>query len=134
MKRTKFFWALLIFVFGLVSVLLSGCSEEEPSWHAFDGAINEKGFPVPQDANTPDRTTANAAMDYVRYSLPGLKAKEGIPDPYMDAIEAWGWEEIKAEEVDGSSRIFKKDQSIVHITVYDDYFILMVPKEKKAAL
>jgi len=131
MKRTRRFWTLIILCIAVG--LLAGCGTKEPSWQSFEGALNEKSFPVPKEANSPDRTTTNAAMDYVRYSLQGLKEEDSIPDPYLDEIEAWGWIEQKKEEI-GSSRVFQKDGLNVHVTVHDDYFIVMVPKEKKASI
>ncbi|MCL6605980.1 MAG: hypothetical protein K6T94_24200 [Paenibacillus sp.] len=131
MKRTRRFWTLIILCIAVG--LLAGCGTKEPSWQSFEGALNEKGFPVPKEANSPDRTTTNAAMDYVRYSLQGLKEEDSIPDPYLDEIEAWGWSEQKKEEI-GASRVFQKDGLNVHVTVHDDYFIVMVPKEKKASI
>jgi len=133
MKRTRGFWTL--FILSIVVGLLAGCGTKEPSWQSFEGALNEKSFPIPKEANSPDRTTTNAAMDYVRYSLPGLKEKDSIPDPYLEEIKAWGWVEVKQKNDESVvSRVFQKDGLNVHITVHDDYFILMVPKEKKASI
>ncbi|WP_410512935.1 hypothetical protein PaeBR_00065 [Paenibacillus sp. BR2-3] len=131
MKRTKGFWTL--FILCIVMGLLAGCGTKELSWQSFEGALNEKSFPVPKEANSPDRTTTNVAMDYVRYSLPGLKEKDSIPEPYLKTIKAWGWSEQEKEET-GASRVFEKDGLNVHISVHDDYFIVMVPKEKKASI
>ncbi|AIQ10603.1 hypothetical protein [Paenibacillus durus] len=129
MKRARTLWTLLILC--MVAVLLAGCASKEPSWESFEGALNEKSFPVPKEANSPDRTTTNTAMDYVRYSLPGLKENDNIPEPYSEAIQSWGWNELPAENT-ASSHVFQKDQLIVHLTIHDGYFIIMVPKDKKA--
>ncbi|MEK3790312.1 hypothetical protein MKX42_00935 [Paenibacillus sp. FSL R7-0204] len=130
MKRTQPLWILVILC--IVGVMLAGCGTKEPAWETFNGALNEEDFPVPKEASSPDRTTTNVAMDYVRYSLPGLKEKNGVPEPYLAAIKAWGWEEQKQKADDsGSSRVFQKEGLIVHLTVHDDYFIVMIPKEKK---
>ena len=131
MKRTQPIWILVILC--IVGVMLAGCGTKEPTWEAFDGALNEKSFPVPKEASSPDRTTTNVAMDYVRYSLPGLKEKKGVPEPYLEEIKAWGWEE-QSDADSGGSRVFQKDGLIVHLTVHDGYFIVMIPKEKKAVL
>lgn len=128
MKRTQPLWILVILC--IVGVMLAGCGTKEPAWETFDGALNEKSFPVPKEASSPDRTTTNVAMDYVRYSLPGLKEKKGVPGPYLEEIKAWGWEE-QSNEDSGSSRVFQKEGLIVHLTVHDGYFIVMIPKEKK---
>ncbi|OKP76911.1 hypothetical protein A3844_19970 [Paenibacillus helianthi] len=131
MKRTRPLW--IVFILCIVGVMLVGCGTKEPAWDTFEGALNEKGFPVPKEANSTDRTTSNVAMDYVRYSMPDLKEKEGVPEPYRKAIEAWGWEEQK-EEDSTNSRVYQKDGVIVHLTVHNGYFIVMIPKEKKASI
>lgn len=128
MKPTKALWILIMAI--IVSIMLAGCGTKEPSWDTFEGAMNEKSFPVPKEANSPDRTTTNEAMDYVRYSLPGLKEKNDIPEPYLNTIKEWGWTEQEDQEKAGS-RVFQKNGLTVHVTVHDDYFIIMVPKEKK---
>ncbi|MNC08000.1 hypothetical protein D3C75_555710 [compost metagenome] len=132
MKQNRPLWILIIVC--ILSVSLIGCGAKEPKWDSFEGALNEKSFPVPEEASSPDRTTTNVAMDYVRYSLSGLKEKEGLPDPYLEAIEAWGWKEQKGAEDAGNSRVFQKDSLIIHLTVHDGYFIVMIPKEKKVAI
>lgn len=131
MKQTKSVGTLIILC--IITLLLTSCGTKAPSWDTFEGALNEKSFPVPHEASSPDQTTTNVAMDYVRYTLPGLKEKEGIPDPYKEAIKAWGWKEKEDEKV-GSSSVFQKDELIVHLTIHDDYFIVMIPKEKKALI
>lgn len=131
MKQARPFWILLIVC--IVGVTLVGCGTKEPSWDSFEGALNEKSFPVPKEATSPDRTTTNVAMDYVRYSLPGVKEKEGVPEPYLETIKAWGWEELKEDESE-NSRVFKKEGLIVHLTVHNDYFIVMIPKESKVSI
>ncbi|MNI54041.1 hypothetical protein D3C73_1089080 [compost metagenome] len=57
-----------------------------------------------------------------------------MPEPYLKAIDEWGWEEQKSDENSGNSRVFQKDGLIVHLTVHDGYFIVMIPKEKKASI
>ncbi|WNS42220.1 hypothetical protein [Paenibacillus sp. MMS20-IR301] len=128
MKRAQPFWIFVILC--IVGAMLAGCGAQEPAWDTFDGALNEKSFPVPKEASSPDRTTTNVAMDYVRYSLPWMKEKKGIPEPYLDVIKDWGWIEQDSEN-SGSSRVFEKEGLIVHLTVHDGYFIVMIPKEKK---
>lgn len=129
MKKTKSIWTLM-FIF-ILTVVMTSCGTKAPTWDTFEGALNEKTFPVPHEASSSDQITTNEAMEYVRYSLPGLKEEEGIPEPYLEAIKAWGWIEKKEEQL-GSSRVFEKDELIVHLTIHDDYFIVMIPKEKKA--
>lgn len=131
MKLNRHLW--ILFIVCILSVAMIGCSSKEPNWDSFEGALNEKSFPVPKEASSPDRTTTNVAMDYVRYSLSGLREKEGLPDPYLEAIEAWGWKEQKGDEDSGNSRVFQREGLIVHLTVHDGYFIVMIPKEKKGS-
>ncbi|AIQ33206.1 MULTISPECIES: hypothetical protein [Paenibacillus] len=131
MKQFKIF--SLIMISCILTLILASCGTKEPTWDTFEGALNEKSFPVPHEANSPDQTTTNVAMDYVRYSLPGLKEKNGIPDPYMEAIKAWGWTEEEDDDSD-SSGVFLKDGLTVHLTVHDDYFVVMIPKEKKTSI
>lgn len=131
MKQTKMIRILILSC--IVTLILASCGTKAPTWDNFEGALNEKSFPVPHEANSPDQTTTNVAMDYVRYSLPGLKEKEGIPEEYMEVIKAWGWVELEEESSD-SSGVFQKDGLTVHLTVHDDYFIVMIPKEKKSTI
>ncbi|UQZ34206.1 hypothetical protein C2I18_12105 [Paenibacillus sp. PK3_47] len=131
MKQARPFW--ILFIVCIVGVMLVGCGTKAPSWDSFEGAMNEKSFPVPKEATSPDSTTTNVAMDYVRYSLPGLKEKNGVPEPYLEAIKAWGWEELKEDESE-NSRVFQKEGLIVHLTVHNDYFIVMIPKENKVSV
>lgn len=131
MKQLKIF--KLIMISCILTLILASCGAKEPKWDTFEGALNEKSFPVPHEANSPDQTTTNVAMDYVRYSLPGLKEKNGIPDPYLEAIKAWGWTEQEDDDSD-SSGVFLKDGLTVHLTVHDDYFVVIIPKEKKTSI
>lgn len=131
MKSSKM---IKIFILACVTALLmASCGTKAPTWDTFEGALNEKSFPVPHEANSPDQTTTNVAMDYVRYSLPGLKEKDGIPEEYLEAIKAWGWTLLEEEDSD-SSGVFQKDGLTVHLTVHDDYFVVMIPKEKKTMI
>ncbi|HEY4432020.1 MAG TPA: hypothetical protein VGN87_13415 [Paenibacillus sp.] len=131
MKHLKIF--RLITISCILTLILASCGAKEPTWDTFESALNEKSFPVPHEANSPDQATTNVAMDYVRYSLPGLKEKNGIPDPYLEAIKAWGWTEQDDDDSD-SSGVFLKDGLTVHLTVHDDYFVVMIPKEKKTSI
>lgn len=133
MKQTKLF--SLIIISCILTLVVAACGAKEPTWTTFEGSLNEKSFPVPYEANSPDQTTTNVAMDYVRYTLPGLKEKDGIPKPYKDAIESWGWKEQKEDNDDSNfSAVYLKDGLTVHLTVHDDYFVVMVPKEKKTSI
>lgn len=114
-----------------ILMLGSGCGEStQPSWESFDGAANIKSFPIPKEANKTEQTKGNSDLDYVRYALPGLKEAESLPEPYIKEIESWGWKE-KKEEQKGSSLVFEKGKTIVHLTVHDDFLIITVPSPMK---
>jgi hypothetical protein len=116
-----------------VTILLigSGCgASAEPSWETFDGAANVKSFPVPKEANKTEQTTGNSDLDYVRYALPGLKGDDSIPEAYLEEIESWGWKQKEVED-NGSSLVFEKGKSIVHLSVHDDFLIITVPTQLK---
>lgn len=116
---------------GTILIMGSGCgSSGQPSWKSFDGAANVKSFPIPKEANKTEQTKGNSDLDYVRYALPGLKETESLPEPYINEIESWGWKE-KKEEQKGSSLVFEKGKSIVHLTVHDDFLIITVPAPLK---
>lgn len=128
----KYSWLVLILIISVTSMLVIGCGAKEPSWTAFEGAANVKTFPVPKEANKTDRANGNSDMDFVRYALPGMKEADDIPTPYLQEIAAWGWKEEK-EQSAPSQRVFLKDKQIVHLSVHDDYFTLLVPKDTKSA-
>ncbi|SMF92748.1 hypothetical protein SAMN05661091_6002 [Paenibacillus uliginis N3/975] len=114
-----------------ILIMGSACgSPSQPSWESFDGAANVKSFPIPKEANKTEQTKGNSDLDYVRYSLPGLKESDSLPEPYLEVIESWGWKE-KKEEQKGSSLVFEKGKSIVHLTVHDDFLIITVPAPLK---
>ncbi|MBT2761411.1 hypothetical protein [Paenibacillus sp. ISL-20] len=116
-----------------VTILLigSGCgASAESSWETFDGAANVKSFPVPKEANKTEQTTGNSDLDYVRYALPGLKESDSIPEAYLEEIESWGWKQKEVED-NGSSLVFEKGKSIVHLSVHDDFLIITVPTQLK---
>ncbi|MFC7682225.1 hypothetical protein [Paenibacillus sp. GCM10028914] len=114
-----------------ILILVSGCgASSEPTWESFDGAANVKSFPIPKEANKTEQTKGNSDLDYVRYALPGLKESESLPEEYIKEIESWGWKE-KKEEQKGSSLVFEKGKSIVHLTVHDDFLIITVPSPLK---
>ncbi|WP_054954640.1 hypothetical protein [Paenibacillus dakarensis] len=116
---------------GAILMVGSGCGASvKPSWESFDGAANVKSFPIPKEANKTEQTKGNSGLDYVRYSLPGLKESESLPEAYIKEIESWGWKE-KKEERKGSSLVFEKGKNIVHLTVHDDYLIITVPAPLK---
>ncbi|RAR40697.1 hypothetical protein [Paenibacillus sp. MDMC362] len=109
----------------------SGCgASTKPSWETFDGAANVKSFPVPKEANKTEQTTGNSDLDYVRYALPGLKGDDSIPEAYLEEIESWGWKQKEVED-NGSSLVFEKGKSIVHLSVHDDFLIITVPTQLK---
>ncbi|GIP30623.1 hypothetical protein J23TS9_57530 [Paenibacillus sp. J23TS9] len=131
MRRQSWLHALLLF--GIVVMLITGCGKSDSSWTTFEGAANEKTFPVPKEANRTDRNVGNTKIDYVRYSMNGLKEKESIPDVYLEKIKEWGWREITDESED-ASRVFEKQNRIIHLTIHDNYFTVTVLAKGKATV
>ncbi|MWV47602.1 hypothetical protein GRF59_28905 [Paenibacillus sp. HJL G12] len=131
MRRQSWLHALLLF--GIVVVLITGCGKSEPSWTTFEGAANEKTFPVPKEANRTDRNVGTTKIDYVRYSMNGLKEKESIPEVYLQKIKEWGWRE-NTEDSEEASRVFEKQNRIVHLTIHDNYFTVTVQTKGKATV
>ncbi|MEC0373101.1 hypothetical protein P9847_27205 [Paenibacillus chibensis] len=131
MHRQSWLHALLLF--GIVVLLITGCGKTEPSWTNFEGAANEKTFPVPKEANRTDRNAGNTKIDYVRYSMNGLKEEDSIPDAYLQKIKEWGWKE-NTDESEDASRVFEKQNRIVHLTIHDNYFTVTVLAKGKATV
>ena len=116
---------------GAILLLGAGCgASAEVSWETYDGAANVKSFPIPKEANRTEQSKGIGELDYVRYSLPGMKEDESLPEAYLNEIKSWGWKE-KKEEQKGSSLVFEKGKSVVHLTVQDDYLIVTVPSQIK---
>lgn len=130
MKRKVACFAFCLFC---SSLLLTGCTPEEPSsWAVYDGATVEESFPVPQEASKTDVTANNTKMSYVRYSVPGLGSLSRIPEAYLDAIKAWGWtEQTGQENLDEPNPIFifSKEGTTVHLSLEGNYLTVLVPKE-----
>lgn len=126
-------WLHALLVFGVVCLLLTGCMKSEPSWTSFEGAANDKTFPVPKEANRTDRTSGNSKLDYVRYSMKGLKEDEHVPEAYLNKIKEWGWKE-KTEEAEGSSHVFEKQNRVINLTIHKDYFTVTVLTKGKATV
>jgi hypothetical protein len=120
-------WLYALVLLCMITVFLSGCGSSKPSWTSFEGAANEKNFPVPKEANQKDSLAANSEMNVVNYSLPGLKENDTFPLDYLKVISEWGWLEDKVNQQD-SVRVFKKDNKVIQITIHDDYFVIMMPK------
>ncbi|BFH65931.1 MULTISPECIES: hypothetical protein [Paenibacillus] len=131
MRKRSWLHALLLL--GIVTILLVGCGKSQPSWTSFDGAANEKTFPVPKEANRTDRNVGNNKIDYVRYSMDGLKESDTFPEAYLEKIKEWGWKENE-EESEGTSKVFEKQNRIVHLTIHDNYFTVTVLPKGKAAV
>ncbi len=131
MRRRSWLHALLLF--SIVMLLLAGCGKSQPSWSSFEGAANEKTFPVPKEANRTDRNVGNTKIDYVRYSMSGLKEKDSFPEEYLEKIKEWGWRE-NTDESEGASKVFEKQNRVVHLTIHDNYFTVTVLAKGKAAV
>lgn len=120
-------WLRALVLLCMIIMVLTGCNSSEISWDSFEGAANEKSFPVPKVASKTDRPTGNPELNYARYMLPGLKEEDSIPDIYLQTIKDWGWQENEDEQSE-ASRVFKKDNLVVQVTIHDDFFMIMVPK------
>ncbi|WP_438348336.1 hypothetical protein ACP8HI_22400 [Paenibacillus sp. FA6] len=120
-------WLHALVLLCTITVFLSGCGSSKPSWTSFEGAANEKSFPVPKEANQRDHSAANLEMNVANYSLPGLKEDDLFPAAYLEAISEWGWLEDEEDQQD-VARVFKKDNKVVQVTILDDYFVIMMPK------
>ncbi|EHS59972.1 MULTISPECIES: hypothetical protein [Paenibacillus] len=131
MRRNK--WLALLVLFSVAVAILTGCVEEEPSWTSFEGAANEKTFPVPKEASKTDRASSNSDMDYVRYALPALKESDSLPAPYLEEIAAWGWTE-EPNLSTSNQKVFQKNKHMVHLSVHDGSFTVLVPKDGKTAV
>ncbi|WP_338541206.1 hypothetical protein [Paenibacillus tundrae] len=116
-------------------VILTACGETGVAWTSYEGAVNEKGFPVPKVANKSDQSEGNSDMDYVRYTLSGISESTSLPEVYLNEIKNWGWTEEQAKRNSNTSsslRVFAKEGHIVQLAVHDGFFTLMVPKNDTA--
>ena len=127
-RRGRFSLSFIAVVLMMIAIFISGCtSSSKLSWTTFVGAAVEKNFPVPKEANRTDSVLNNSKMDYVHYSLSGLREDDGVPEPYKKAITEWGWIE-KVDENTGTTRVYEKGKLIVQLTIHDDSFTVLVPK------
>lgn len=113
--------------------VIVGCAASEPSWTTFMGSAVEKSFPIPKEAKRTETTMNNSKMDYVHYSLKGLRESSSVPEAYQKAITEWGWTE-KTEESTGTTRVYSKDKLIVQLTIHDNSFTVLVPKNEDKAI
>ncbi|MBR2563134.1 MAG: hypothetical protein IKE29_00750 [Paenibacillus sp.] len=117
-----------------LTVILVGCGEVSGSvWTSYEGAVNEKSFPVPKVANKSDQSDNNSDMDYVRYTVSGINESTSLPEVYLDEIKSWGWTEKEAKpssNSSGSLHVFSKDGHIVQLAVHNGSFTLMVPRNE----
>lgn len=111
----------------LMLFIIAGCGTSEPTWSTFVGSAVEKSFPVPKEAKRTETAMNNSKMDYVHYSLSGLKESNSVPEAYEKAIKEWGWTEQK-EESAGTTRVYHKDRLVVQLTIHDNAFTVLVPK------
>ncbi|OAB42761.1 hypothetical protein [Paenibacillus glacialis] len=120
-------WLRALVLLCSIMIVLVGCGNADPSWVSFEGAANEKSFPVPKEGNKKDPPANNSEMNVVRYFLPGLKESDVFPEVYLETIIEWGWQEEVDDQRD-AVRVFKKDKKVVQVIVEDDFFVIMVPK------
>ncbi|PYE43789.1 hypothetical protein HUB98_17150 [Paenibacillus barcinonensis] len=117
-----------------LAVVLAGCGEASGSvWTSYEGAVNEKSFPVPKVANKSDQSENNSDMDYVRYTLSGINEGMSLPEVYLDEIKSWGWTEKQTKRSSNTSsnlHVFSKEGHIVQLAVHDGSFTLMVPRNE----
>ncbi|MBB6023956.1 hypothetical protein HNR77_005058 [Paenibacillus sp. JGP012] len=117
-----------------LAIVLAGCGEASGSvWTSYEGAVNEKSFPVPKVANKSDQSENNSDMDYVRYTLSGINEGMSLPEVYLDEIKSWGWTEKEAKQSSNTSsnlHVFAKEGHIVQLAVHDGSFTLMVPRNE----
>lgn len=119
----------LCFMSGVLIMLLliTGCTDSEPSWTTFVGSAVEKSFPVPKEAKRTETAMNNTKVDYVHYSMTGLREDDPVPEPYLKAITEWGWTE-NTQESTGTTRVYTKDKLVVQLTLNKDSFTVLVPK------
>lgn len=113
--------------------VIAGCAASEPSWTTFVGSAVEKSFPIPKEAKRTETAMNNSKMDYVHYSLSGLRESNGVPDAFQKAITEWGWTE-NTEESTGTTLVYKKDKLVVQLTIHDNSFTVLVPKMEEKAI
>lgn len=119
----------------LMLILIAGCTptESSSSWESFTGSSVEKSFPIPKEAKRTETALNNSKLDYVHYSLKGLMESDGVPEEYANAITQWGWTEETAEST-GTTRVYKKDKLTVQLTIHDNTFTVLVPKQVEKAI
>lgn len=119
----------------LMLMIIAGCTsaESSPSWESFTGSSVEKSFPIPKEAKRTETALNNSKLDYVHYSLKGLQESNGVPEEYTNAITLWGWTEETAEST-GTTTVYKKDKLTVQLTIHDNSFTVLVPKQKEKAI
>ncbi|WP_044482632.1 hypothetical protein [Paenibacillus antibioticophila] len=125
----------LCFMSGVLMMLLiiTGCTDSEPSWTTFVGSAVEKSFPVPKEAKRTETATNNTKVDYVHYSMPGLREDDPVPEPYVKAITEWGWKE-NTKESTGTTLVFTKDKLVVQLTMHKNAFTVLVPKMQEKTI
>lgn len=114
----------------MILLAITGCASSTPSWTKFEGSAVEKSFPVPKEASITETALNNSRMDYVHYSLSGINESSSVPEEYQQAIHEWGWTE-QEDQNSGTTRVYMKDKVIVQLTIHDNSFTVLVPKQEK---
>ncbi|WP_138496077.1 hypothetical protein [Paenibacillus pinistramenti] len=124
-KKIK--WYLFCLLCILLFTLSAGCNTADNSWKVYEGSAVDKTFPVPKAASKAESALKSSKMEYVRYSVPGLKEDSKLPTAYEEEIEAWGWTENKEEQA-GSTRVFTRNHQTIQLSLQKNAFILYIPK------
>lgn len=113
----------------IMLLIISGCGSSEPSLDEYVGAVVEKTFPVPAEATHSESMLTNSEMRYIQYTMSGIH-NDTIPEQYQQAISDWGW--IEKEGVKpGNTMIYEKDNQMIQVSVQDNGFTILVPKQDR---
>lgn len=111
-------------------LVIAGCGSSEPPLDDYVGAAVEKTFPVPAEAIHSESMLTNSEMRYIQYTFSGFHEKDKIPDQYQQTILDWGWVERESAK-EGNTIVYEKDNQIVQVTVQDNGFTILVPKQDR---
>ncbi|GGA51287.1 hypothetical protein [Paenibacillus physcomitrellae] len=130
-RKTQWYLFCLLSVITMM-LFIAGCNSADTAWKVYEGSAVDKSFPVPKEASKAEAALKSAKMEYVRYSVPGLKEDSKLPTAYEEEIKAWGWTEDKEEQT-GSTRVFIKNNQVIQLSLQKNAFILYIPKTNDVA-